>query len=213
MPPPSVFIRRVVSVGIPTSRTEQNKWAHLKLNSLSKAVSTLFESLVPVDNSLYVSLFKQCAERRAIIENRKLESHLLTFTLTPPIFLLNRAIEAYGKCACLDDARELFDEMPHRDDGSWNALISAYALNGFAAEALRVFLDMKEDGFSWNEVSFSSVLKCCASLLEIRFGMGIHGVIVKSGCSGNVIIASSIIDVSHPDFHVSPVGPVWGTVT
>ncbi|KAF5767801.1 putative tetratricopeptide-like helical domain superfamily [Helianthus annuus] len=170
-------------------------YTHLKLNSLSKAVSTLFESLVPVDNSLYASLFKLCAERRAIIETRKLESHLLTFTLTPPIFLLNRAIEAYGKCACLDDARELFDEMPHRDGGSWNALISAYALNGFAAEALRVFLDMKEDGFSWNEVSFASVLKCCASLLEIRFGMGIHGVVVKSGYSGNVIIASSIIDV------------------
>ncbi|KAI3797784.1 hypothetical protein L1987_33047 [Smallanthus sonchifolius] len=170
-------------------------FTHLKLNSLSKAVSTLFESPVPVDISLYASLFKLCAARRAIIETRKVESHLLTFNPTPPVFLLNRAIEAYGKCSCLDDARELFDEMPQRDGGSWNALISAYALNGFADEALRVFLDMKRDGFSWNEVSFASVLGCCGSLLEIHFAMGIHGIIVKYGFSWNVIITSSIVDV------------------
>ncbi|KAI3795859.1 hypothetical protein L1987_38519 [Smallanthus sonchifolius] len=170
-------------------------FTHLKLNSLSKAVSSLFESPVPVDISLYASLFNLCAARRTIIETRKVESHLLTFNPTPPVFLLNRAIEAYGKCTCLDDACELFDEMPQRDGGSWNALISAYALNGFADEALRVFLDMKRDGFSWNEVSFASVLRCCGSLLEIHFAMGIHGVIVKYGFSGNVIIASSIVDV------------------
>ncbi|KAK1406375.1 hypothetical protein QVD17_41669 [Tagetes erecta] len=168
---------------------------HLKLNSLSKAVSILFDSTVPVDISLYASLFKLCATKRAIIETRKLESHLLTFNPTPPVFLLNRAIEAYGKCACLDDARELFDEMPQIDGGSWNALISAYSLNGFADEALSVFLDMKRDGFLWNEVSFASVLGCCGSLLEVYFAMGIHGAIVKYGFSGDVIIASSIVDV------------------
>ncbi|KAD4178237.1 hypothetical protein E3N88_26828 [Mikania micrantha] len=177
-------------------KTLTNKiYTHLKLNSLSKAVSTLFESTVPVNVSLYATLFKLCAASRAIIETRKVESHLLTFNPTPPVFLLNRAIEAYGKCKCLDDARELFDEMPQRDGGSWNALISAYAVNGFAHEALRVFLDMKRDGFSWNEVTFASVLGCCGLLLEVYFAMGIHGVIVKYGFLGNVIIASSIVDV------------------
>ncbi|KVH97531.1 pentatricopeptide repeat-containing protein At3g26540 [Cynara cardunculus var. scolymus] len=170
-------------------------FAHLKLNSVSKAVSILFESPVPFDFSLYASLFNLCASRRALVETRKVESHLLTFNLTPPIFLLNRAIEAYGKCGCMDDARELFDEMPQRDGGSWNALISAYAHNGFAEEALGVFLDMKKEGLSWNEISFASVMGCCGSLLEIYFAKGIHGLIVKYGFCGNVIIGSSIVDV------------------
>ncbi|XP_071731108.1 pentatricopeptide repeat-containing protein At3g26540 [Rutidosis leptorrhynchoides] len=171
---------------------------HLKLNnkqSLSKAVSTLFASPVPVDISLYASLFNLCASTRSIVETRKVESHLLTFNQTPPVFLLNRAIEAYGKCGCLDDARELFDEMPKRDGGSWNALISAYALNGFAKEALGVFLDMNIDGVSCNEISFASVLGCCGSLLEVNFAKGIHGLVVKYGFCGNVIIESSIVDV------------------
>ncbi|XP_023738014.1 pentatricopeptide repeat-containing protein At3g26540 [Lactuca sativa] len=168
---------------------------YLKLNNLSKAVFTLYESTVPFDFSLYASLFSLCGSRRAIVEARKVESHLITYNPTPPIFLLNRAIEVYGKCECLRDARELFDEMPQRDGGSWNALISAYKLNGLAQEALGLFLDMKDDGFPWNEVSFANALGCCGSLLEISFAKGIHGLVVKYGFCANVIIASSIIDV------------------
>nr|GEV10248.1 pentatricopeptide repeat-containing protein At3g26540 [Tanacetum cinerariifolium] len=167
----------------------------LKHNNLPKAVSTLFQSPYPVDFSLYASLFNLCASKRAIVETRKLESHLLTFNPTPPLFLLNRAIEAYGKCGCLDDARELFDEMPQTDGGSWNALISAYSSNGFADEGLRVFLEMKRDGFLWNEVSFASVLGCCGLLLDVALGKAIHGAVFKYGFSGNVILASSIVDV------------------
>ncbi|PWA84465.1 Pentatricopeptide repeat-containing protein [Artemisia annua] len=165
------------------------------INSLSKAVSTLFQSPYPVDFSLYASLFNLCASKRALVETRKLESHLLTFNPTPPVFLLNRAIEAYGKCGCLDDARELFDEMPQTDGGSWNALISAYSSNGFADEGLRVFVEMRRDGFLWNEVSFAGVLGCCGLLLDVGLGKGVHGAGLKYGFCGNVIIASSIVDV------------------
>ncbi|XP_076940709.1 pentatricopeptide repeat-containing protein At3g26540-like [Bidens hawaiensis] len=168
----------------------------LKLSSLSKAVSTLFDSPFPFHTSLYASLFQLCAAKRAIVETRKLESHLITFNPTPPFFLLNRAIECYGKCASLDDARELFDEMPHRDGGSWNALISAYALNGSSQEAVTAFLGMMRDGFLWNEVSFASILKCSSgAALDVRFAMGVHGVVIKYGYSSNVIISSSIVDV------------------
>ncbi|KAI3723779.1 hypothetical protein L2E82_35537 [Cichorium intybus] len=170
-------------------------FTHLKLNNLPKAVFTLYESPVPFDFSLYASLIDLCASRRAIVEVRKLESHLITYNPTPPIFLLNRAIEAYGKCGCLKDATELFDEMPQRDGGSWNALISAYTHNGFAKEALCLFLDMKDDGFPWNEISFANVLRCCGSLLDISFAKGIHGLVMKHGFCANVIISSSIIDV------------------
>ncbi|KAL4578639.1 hypothetical protein LXL04_014766 [Taraxacum kok-saghyz] len=170
-------------------------FTYLKLNDLSKAVSTLYKSTVPFDFSLYASIFNQCASRRAIVEARKVESHLITYNRTPPIFLLNRAIEVYGKCGCLRDAVELFDEMPERDGGSWNALISAYTRNGLAHEALELFVDMKKDGFQWNEISFANAVGCCGSLLEISFGKGIHGLVVKYGFSTNVIIASSIIDV------------------
>ena len=75
----------------------------------------------------------------------------------PPTFLLNRAIETYGKCQCLRDARELFDEMPHRDGGSWNAMISAYAQGGSSNETLSLFLNMTRSDFSPSDVTFGRI--------------------------------------------------------
>ncbi|KAL8120141.1 hypothetical protein AgCh_017323 [Apium graveolens] len=70
----------------------------------------------------------------SVIDARKVELHLTTFATTPPAFLINRAIECYGKCGCLSDARELFDEMSQRNGGSWNTMIMAYGKNGCAEE-------------------------------------------------------------------------------
>ncbi|EEF32291.1 pentatricopeptide repeat-containing protein At3g26540 [Ricinus communis] len=168
---------------------------HLKANRLQKAVSILFASNSSVPYSLYASLFQLCSSTLSIVEARKIESHLITFNPTPPIFLLNRAIETYGKCECLKDARELFDEMPQRDGGSWNAIIKAYTQCGYAEKALGLFKDMNKEGVFANEITFASVLKSCSDVLDLSLSRQIHGLIVKCGFCGNVILGSALVDV------------------
>ncbi|KAL2894033.1 hypothetical protein RDABS01_009942, partial [Bienertia sinuspersici] len=167
----------------------------LKVGRLKKAVSLLFASPFPFSLPLYGHLFELCSANRAIVEARKVESHLITYYDPPPTFLLNRAIEAYGKCGCLRDARELFDEMPHRDGGSWNALITAYAKGGSSNETFSLFLDMNRSSFSPNEVTFANVLGCCGDELELGFSRVVHGCLVKRGFGRNVILASALVDV------------------
>lgn len=168
---------------------------NLNSGHLRKAVSILFNSPVPFSFSLYARLFQLCKARQAIVEARKVESHLVSFCSNPPLFLLNRAIETYGRCGCLRDARELFDEMPQRDGGSWNAMIVAYTQCGCPEKALVMFLHMNMLGVSANEVTFASALGSCAALLAIVMSRQIHGMIVKCGFSGNVILESSLVDV------------------
>ncbi|KAL3513764.1 hypothetical protein ACH5RR_026481 [Cinchona calisaya] len=168
---------------------------HLRFGCVTKAVSILFSSPVPLDFSLYARLFQICASNKAIVEARKVESHLITFNPSPPTFLLNRAIETYGKCGCLADARELFDEMPRRDGGSWNAMITAYSQNACPEKALDLFRDMNKSGVFASEVTFSSVLGSCASVLALWVAKQVHGLILKYGFCGNVILESSLVDV------------------
>uniref|UniRef100_A0A2N9EN27 Pentacotripeptide-repeat region of PRORP domain-containing protein n=1 Tax=Fagus sylvatica TaxID=28930 RepID=A0A2N9EN27_FAGSY len=170
-------------------------FTHLKAGRLQKAISILFAAPIPVSYSLYARLFQICASNRAIVEARKVESHLVTFSPTPPVFLLNRAIEAYGKCGCLVDARELFEEMPQRDGGSWNAMITAYAQGGFPEKALLMFSDMNRSGVYASEVTFASVLGSCGAVLALCLSRQVHGLIVKYGFCGNVILESSLVDV------------------
>ena len=170
-------------------------FTHLKAGRLQKAISILFAAPIPVSYSFYARLFQICASNRAIVEARKVESHLVTFSPTPPVFLLNRAIEAYGKCGCLVDARELFEEMPQRDGGSWNAMITAYAQGGFPEKALLMFSDMNRSGVYASEVTFASVLGSCGAVLALCLSRQVHGLIVKYGFCGNVILESSLVDV------------------
>ncbi|XP_057975068.1 pentatricopeptide repeat-containing protein At3g26540 [Malania oleifera] len=169
--------------------------SHLNAGRLQKAVSIIFTSPVLFPFSLYARLFQICSLKLAIVEARKLESHLVTFCPVPPTFLLNRAISTYGKCGCLDDARELFEEMPQRDGGSWNAMITAYAQGGCAEEALLLFSCMNRSGVSANEITFASVLRSCAALLELFLSRQIHGHSVKYGFCRNVILKSSLVDI------------------
>ncbi|XP_057795621.1 pentatricopeptide repeat-containing protein At3g26540 [Salvia miltiorrhiza] len=168
---------------------------HIRLGRLPKAISILFSSATPLPFSLYAHLFRICASSKAIIETRKLESHLVTFNPNPPVFLLNRAIESYGICNCVKDAEDLFDEMPNRDGGSWNAMITAYSRNGCTEDALHLFSVMIEDGVFASEVTFASVLASCGNALELWLSRQVHGLIVKYGFSGNVILESSLVDV------------------
>ncbi|CAK9153992.1 unnamed protein product [Ilex paraguariensis] len=185
------------STSLPTDAKTLTKTilSHLNTGRLGKAVSILFAFPESFDFSLYAHLFKICASNRAIVEVRKLESHLFTFNPYPPVFLLNRAIEAYGKCGCLDDARELFDEMPHKDGGSWNSLIIAYSQNGFPEKALNLFLNMNNGGIIANEITFASVLGSCGDVLALCFSRQIHGLVLKYGFCGNVILGSSLVDI------------------
>lgn len=167
----------------------------LNTGHLRKAVSILFVFPGLFPYSLYAHLFQVCSSHRAIVEARKVESHLVTFSPTPPIFLLNRAIETYGKCGCLSDARELFEEMPQRDGGSWNAMITAYSQGGSPDEALSLFLCMNKLGVYANNITFASILGSCAAASELHLSRQIHGLITKYGFHRNIILGSSLVDV------------------
>ncbi|KAK9096238.1 hypothetical protein Sjap_021735 [Stephania japonica] len=170
---------------------------HLDSGRLEKAVEVLFASPFPFPSNLYAYIIQFCSSTLAIVEARKVESHLVTFCTypPPPVFLLNRAIECYGKCGCLDDARELFDEMPQRDGGSWNAMITAYSWNKRNLEALDLFSQMNGLGVGGNEVTFAGVLGSCAAVLDLLLCRQVHGLLVKYGFCGNVILESSLVDV------------------
>lgn len=56
--------------------------------------------------------------------------------------LNNALIHAYARCGSIDDAKQVFHEMPLRDIISWNSMLKAYAVHGDAETALNFFEQM-----------------------------------------------------------------------
>ncbi|XP_058104817.1 pentatricopeptide repeat-containing protein At2g03880, mitochondrial [Magnolia sinica] len=69
------------------------------------------------------------------------------------IFSSNRLLNHLSKSGQIDDARQLFDEMPHRDAFSCNTMIAAYASSGRLTEAHQLFNEIPNRiSISWSSL-------------------------------------------------------------
>lgn len=67
------------------------------------------------------------------------------------LFVQTAMINMYSRLGSLNDARKVFDNMPHKDSIAWNSIISAYAIDGRVDMCLELFSSMPvKDPFSFN---------------------------------------------------------------
>ncbi|KAJ9565968.1 LOW QUALITY PROTEIN: hypothetical protein OSB04_001934 [Centaurea solstitialis] len=92
-------------------------------------------------------------------------------------------------------ARQVLDESPEPDLVAWSALISGYAQNGLAEDAILAFSEMHRLGIRCNEFTFPSVLKACAMKKDIVGGRQVHGIVVVTGFESDVFVANTLVVV------------------
>ncbi|OAY68075.1 Pentatricopeptide repeat-containing protein, mitochondrial [Ananas comosus] len=96
----------------------------------------------------------------------------------------------------IEDANELFAEMPHTDSlVLWTAIISGHAQNGCSDEALSLFWKMRSCNVRSDEAAFASVLGACADLASITDGKEVHSLIIKSGFASYGTASSALVDM------------------
>nr|XP_029118441.1 pentatricopeptide repeat-containing protein At2g22410, mitochondrial-like [Elaeis guineensis] len=78
--------------------------------------------------------------------------------------LMNALVDVYGKCGCVDSAREVFDSMGIKDVFSWTSMVNAYAKCGDLQLARQFFESMPER----NAVSWSSMIAAYAQANQAK---------------------------------------------
>lgn len=151
-------------------------------------------SLEP-DRTLYNMLLKRCTQLEKLKEGKLVHSHILHSKLRDDLVIQNSILFMYARCGSLEDARWVFDEMPSRDMVTWTSLITGYAQNERAVDALVLFPQMIRDELKPNEFTLSSLLKCCGLIPSYNDGRQIHACCVKYGCHSNVFVGSSLVDM------------------
>ncbi|XP_050208403.1 putative pentatricopeptide repeat-containing protein At3g23330 [Mercurialis annua] len=162
------------SLPINTSKFNHRHYQHFhrNLGSLSSGFS---------DNATNSKLLHSSLIKTGSFQNLGVTNHLLN------IYVKNSQN--------LYDARKLFDEILYRDVRTWTTLISGFAHSGNFKMVLGFFRRMQREGFCPNQFTLSSVLKCCSSSCEIRYGKGIHGWILTSGIGFDVVLGNSLLDL------------------
>ncbi|KAE8703453.1 hypothetical protein F3Y22_tig00110469pilonHSYRG00114 [Hibiscus syriacus] len=92
-------------------------------------------------------------------------------------------------------AEYLFNAIPRRDLGSWNAMISCYSRNGYSPEARSLF---KKLTHQCSQLSVSTVLAVISSWISpdsLQFGKSIHCWGLKAGLSTDILIVNSLVNM------------------
>ncbi|XP_043714694.1 pentatricopeptide repeat-containing protein At4g35130, chloroplastic-like [Telopea speciosissima] len=109
------------------------------------------------------------------------------------VYFCNTLIELYVKQGCIGHARQVFDEMCHRDLVSWTSMISGYVWSRNYCDAFRLFHDMRTKEFTPNSVTMLIMVQACSISGNPVGGTQLHGYLIKRGFENNVSVQNSIL--------------------
>ncbi|KAJ6739520.1 PENTATRICOPEPTIDE REPEAT-CONTAINING PROTEIN MITOCHONDRIAL [Salix koriyanagi] len=157
-----------------------------------QALELMHTHCIWADCIAYSELIKCCLARRAIQHGKRVHVHLFSNGHVPKTFLINILINMYVKFGLLPDAQDVFEKMPDRNVVSWTTMISAYSAAKLNDKALEFLVLMQREGVRPNMFTYSSVLRACDGLFNLR---QLHCCIIKIGLDSDVFVRSALIDV------------------
>ncbi|KAL3629333.1 hypothetical protein CASFOL_026555 [Castilleja foliolosa] len=92
------------------------------------------------------------------------------------IFVCNGLINTYSKHGELEESVKVFDQMPNKNQVSWNSMIAAFARHGDGLKALQFYEKMN---FEPTDVTFLSLLHACSHVGLLHKGMELLQVMDK----------------------------------
>ncbi|XP_015571137.3 pentatricopeptide repeat-containing protein At3g57430, chloroplastic isoform X2 [Ricinus communis] len=136
--------------------------------------------------------------------------------------LANAFITMYARCGSMQNAEKIFKTLPKRDIISWNTMITGYGTHGSACDAILAFMQMLEDGFRPNGVTFLSILSACRHAGLIEKGLQLFNSMVQDfkmtpsrahyGCVVDLLCRSGRLDEAREFINAMPIEPdasIW----
>ncbi|KAJ4727938.1 Pentatricopeptide repeat [Melia azedarach] len=134
--------------------------------------SMLRQGLVP-DNFTYPLVLKACSGLNDLEQGRIIRD----------------------QCGSLNEARQVFDEMPERDLASWGAMIYGALQSGEWFDALCFFRRMRFEGLRPDSMILAAFLPACGRLENKQLGMLFQGCAIRSGFESDLFISNALIDM------------------
>ncbi|XP_062016195.1 pentatricopeptide repeat-containing protein At2g04860-like [Rosa rugosa] len=109
-----------------------------------------------------VSLVPSCGRHELAFQGKSVHGFGIKAGLDSDSEVKNALTSMYGRCADLEAAEVLFEEIGDKSVVSWNTMIGAYGQNGCFDEAMLVFKRMREENVQANQVTMVSLLSANA---------------------------------------------------
>jgi pentatricopeptide repeat protein len=168
-----------------------------------------------------------CAELGGLELGRSIHALAVKACVEENIFVGSALVDLYGKCGSIENAEQVFGEMPERNLVTWNAMIGGYAHQGDVDMALRLFDEMTLGSrcIAPSYVTLVSVLSACSRAGAVERGMqifeamrlnyGIEPGAEHYACVVDLLGRSGLVDRAYEFIKNMPIRPtisVWGAL-
>ncbi|KAJ4834479.1 hypothetical protein Tsubulata_005628, partial [Turnera subulata] len=157
--------------------------------------STMHDMNVRPDTHTFPSVINACAASLDFEMGRVVHDRVLELGFGFDLYIGNALVDMYSKFGDLGKARQVFEEILHKDVVSWNSLISGCTANGYWDEALNVYRRATVAGLMPDRFTISSVLLACGGLVAVKEGEVIHGLAEKIGITPDVIVSNALLSM------------------
>ncbi|XP_024005422.1 pentatricopeptide repeat-containing protein At4g32430, mitochondrial [Eutrema salsugineum] len=143
---------------------------------------------VELDHVSFTSVITTCCHETDLKLARQIHGLCIKRGYETLVSVGNMLMSSYWKCGVVEAAKSVFYQMSERNVISWTTMISA---NKDAA--VSIFHEMRLDGVVPNEVTFVGLINAVKCYEQIKKGLKIHGICIKTGFVSKVSIGNSFI--------------------
>ncbi|KAL8213816.1 hypothetical protein R6Q57_003265 [Mikania cordata] len=150
---------------------------------------------VRIDAVTLLGLIPGCNDPRRLKLGESLHGFAAKLGLDNDLRVANCMLTMYVRCGSKELTRKFFDCMPIKELATWNAMISGYAQNGYATEALDLYQEFEFSGLDPNPITLVGVLSSCAHIGSQKFGIDIEKKIQNSSFKHNIFLNNALINM------------------
>jgi len=135
-----------------------------------------------------VSVLKAYSDVEDLEHGRYIYGLVFKLGLDHELDLVITLCAVYTKYGEVLSARQLFDRMQNPDVILWNMMISGYAKNGFATEAVELFKEIAARSIRLDSITIQSVIVACAQLGSLEVGKWMENYTHNSEYKDNIFV-------------------------
>ncbi|KAL8254699.1 hypothetical protein R6Q59_032920 [Mikania micrantha] len=164
----------------------------------SKAITTFCMMWVSGESPnqfAFSSVIQACSFLESVQVGKQIHCLALKVGFSHELFVGSNLADMYSKCGLMVEACMVFEEMPSKDEVSWNSMIDGYAKNGYYEEALVCFRKMLVEDVTIDQYLLCSALCACGSSKAYITGRCLHTFVVKLGFDLQVSVSNALTDM------------------
>ncbi|KAI5079033.1 hypothetical protein GOP47_0006704 [Adiantum capillus-veneris] len=160
-----------------------------------KCLEEMKEDGVSPNSATLLCSLKACGSTGSLDKGRQIQADIPIELYRSDPTLGNSLVDMYAKCGSLQEAQEVFDQLPNRTLVSWNSLIAGFVEHGLGDDALDHLEQMQLEGMSPNASTLNCSLKACGLVGSSIRCQEVHTDIVVKGLERAELISNTLVDV------------------